>query len=186
MTKCNKHAFRFKIKPSNKVMTVWAKVVPAKKDVFLTLKVEHVRRAIKLRGAGNTQCCAMAVCAQTERQNFPHSVPAESYIDWYYYRAYITSRIDKNGLPSECYVYAHWDGIGRLNDTMGGLQQLLKELEAAGGERIIHLLPPQRRPSIKGQGRAVQNGRRDGSRTKVQLRGSKLRAAIASMGGVLT
>jgi len=175
-----RHAFRFKIEPSGKIVTWWAKVIEAKRDVYLTLKAEHVRESIRLRGVGNTQTCSMAVCAQREQENFPHAV--EGYIDWFYRRAFVVSRLDKNGMPRDCYVYEHSDGIGKLNDSKGGQQKLLETLEAEGGERIIHLRPIRRNPTAK----HPPSGRRDGSRTKAQSmpRGSKLRFAVANMGGV--
>ena len=179
-TRHQKHAFRFKIEPGGKIITCWATVINATRDVFVPLKVEHVREAIKLNGVGNTQKCSMAICAQRESDCFPHEV--EGYIDWFYHRAYIVSRVDKNGLPSECYVYAHSDGIGQLNDTPGGQRKLLEQLEEEGGERIIHLrVPPQ---SIGRNPKAHAAGRKDGSRTKVQPRGAKLRFAVAQAGGV--
>lgn len=177
-----RHAFRFKIKVSGKIHTCWAKVRPAKRDVFLPLKPEHVREAIKQHGVGNTQTCSMAVCAQKNQECFPHAV--EGTIDWFYQRAFIVSRANKDGMPSECYVYAHSDQIGRLNDTNGGQKKLLAELEAVG-ERVIHLRPVIRKKSQRGANRP--EGRRDGSRTKVghlQQRGAKLRFAIAQMGAV--
>lgn len=173
-----KHAFRFKVGASGKIMTHWARVIPGKRDIYLPLKAEHVRKSLELKGAGNTQTCSMAVCALANSDCFPHKV--EGYIDWFYRRAYVVSRLDKNGIPSECYVYAHRDGIGQMNDTPGGQRKLLRELEESGGERIIHMHP------IKDDSRkrSPATGRRDGSRTKVQPRGAKLRFAVAELGGV--
>ena len=69
-----------------------------------------------------------------------------------------------NGLPATCYVYAHSDGIGQMNDSKGGQRKLLKELEAEGGERIIHL-----RPILTSyKPRNPPKGHRDGSRTKTK------------------
>lgn len=174
-----KHAFRFRVGSTGKILTHWAKVINAKQDVYLPLKAEHVRRSIDLRGAGNTQTCSMAVCALANSECFPHKV--EGYIDWFYRRAFVVSRLDKNGIPSECYVYAHSDGIGQMNDTPGGQRKLFNQLEKAGGERIIHLRPVRATDSGT---RSPPNGQRDGSRTKVQPRGAKLRFAVAELGGV--
>jgi len=175
--KYNRHAFRFKLGTGH-IMTHWARVIPAKMDVYLTVKAEHVRESIRLGGVGNTQTCTMATCASRQRECFPHNV--EGYIDWFYSRAYVVSKIDKNGLPSECYEYAHSSKIAQLNDSRGGQKKLLAELEASG-ERIVHL-----RPVTLGAHKAKSppKGRRDGSRTKVQPRGAKLRFAVAQMGGV--
>ena len=177
-----RHAFRFKVGSEGKIITCWATVVEAKRDVFLPLKVEHVREFIRLNGVGNTQTCSMAVCAKHNADCFPHKV--EGYIDWFDSRAFVVSRLNKNGLPSACYAYAHSDGIGRTNDTAGGQRKLLDELEKAGGERVIHLRPIRRIPTHK----IPRSGRRDGSRTKAktqtQVRGAKLRFAVAALGGV--
>lgn len=176
-----RHAFLFKIKVlggKTQTITQWARVIDARRDVFLPLKAEHVRESIKLNGVGNTQTCSMAVCAAANAELFAHQV--EGYIDWYYRRAFVVSRLGKNGMPSECYVYMHSDGIGRLNDTPGGQRKLLAELEDAGGERIIHLRPVKKTAARLGR----PKGKRDGSRTKVQPRGAKLRFAVAELGGV--
>lgn len=178
----HRHAFRFKIKtPSGdtKILTHWAKIVPAKRDVYLPLKAEHVKASMKLRGVGNTQTCSMAVCASRESECFPH--PVEGYIDWYYSRAFVVSKLDKNGLPSECYEYLHSDHIAQLNDTRGGQRKLLAQLEA-NGDRIIHLRP-MRKPINTGKRRGPPTAR-DGSRTRSPSRGAKLRFAVAQMGGV--
>ena len=181
-TRQMRHAFRFKIEPSGKILTFWAKVIEAKRDVFLPLRSEHIRESMKLDGVGNTQTCSMAVCAQREKECFPHSV--EGFIDWYYRRAFVVSRLDKNGLPSVCYVYEHSDGIGKLNDTKGGQQKLLEQLQAAGGERVIHLMPPR---NHHGSTKPRSPSRKDGSRTRVTrvaARGAKLRFAVAQAGAV--
>jgi len=179
-TRQQRHAFRFKLEPSGKIITAWAKVIEPKSDVFLPLKSEHVKESMRQKGAGNTQTCSMAVCAQRESECFSHAV--EGYIDWFYKRAFVVSKLNKNGLPSECYVYAHNDGIGQLNDTPGGQKKLLEELEAEGGERIIHLLVP---PKSTGRNPKPHGwGKRDGKRSKTQPRGAKLRFAVAQMGAV--
>jgi hypothetical protein len=177
-TREKRHAFRFKIVPGGKIMTVWAKVLIPRCDVDVPLKAEHVRESIKLKGVGNTQTCTMAVCARREAASFPHKV--EGYIDWYYERAWVVSRLDQNGWPCECYVYAHNDNIGRLNDTPAGQRKLLAQLVAEGGERIIHLSVPPRSTGRSHSGR--QGSRNDGSRTRRHLRGTKLRWAVAGMG----
>jgi hypothetical protein len=176
----HRHAFRFRVgtKDDPKIITCWAKVKPAKTDVYLPLKAAHVQRSIGLRGVGNSQTCTMAVCASQEKENFPH--PVEGYIDWFYHRAYVVSKLDKNGLPIECYAYAHSDQIAQLNDTKGGQQKLLSQL-LAEGDRVIHLRPI---PKDKRAGHRPPSGRRDGSRTRVQSRGAKLRFAVAQMGGI--
>jgi len=173
-----RHAFRIKIEPFGNVQTSWAKVIEPKSDVYLPLKAEHVRESIKLKGVGNITTCSMAICARREKDAFGHVV--EGYIDWTYNRAWVVSRLDRDGYPSECYVYAHNDGIGRLNDTLRGQKKLLAELEAEGGERIIHLRVPKRST----HGKEKRGSKRDGSRTRVQPRGARQRFAIATSGAI--
>lgn len=174
----NRHAFRFKLS-NGKIITTWSKVIRAKTDVYLPLKADHVLESMKLRGVGNTQTCSMAVCAAKQSHCFPH--PVEGTIDWFYSRAYIVSRLDKNGMPAECYEYAHSDSIAQLNDSRQGQQKLLQQLQR-GGDRIVHLRPIKRYDTHIH--RSPPTGRRDGSRTKVQPRGAKLRFAVAQAGGV--
>jgi hypothetical protein len=178
----HRHAFRFKVGPKDesKVVTFWAKVKPGKRDIYLTLAADDVRRAIKLGGVGTTDTCTMAVCAKRQRDQFPHSV--EGYVDWFYSRAFVVSKCDKNGMPVECYEYMHNDSIAKLNDTRGGQKKLLAQLEAKG-DRIIHLLPVKRYDHHTR--RSPPKGVGDGSRTKViRSKGAALRFAAAQMGGV--
>ena len=176
-----RHAFRFKMAHTGKVHTHWAKVIEAKQDVFIPLRAEHVRRSIELNGAGNSQTCSMAICAKANEDCFPHVV--EGTIDWFYSRAFVVAQTDRNGLPRTCYVYAHGDGIAKMNDSPGGQRKLLKELEAVGGERIVHLRVVKNKTKARSPGK----GRRDGSRTKVISvpRGARLRWAVAQAGAVV-
>lgn len=178
----HRHAFRFRVGPEDdqKTITFWAKVIPAKRDVFLTLRAADVLRSMKLKGVGTTNTCTMAVCAKREASSFPHSV--EGYIDWFYSRAYVVSRLDKNGMPAECYEYIHSDKIAQLNDTQGGQKKLLAQLEASG-DRIIHLRPIKLGVAHKGT-EGKPEGRKDGSRTRITAKGAKLRFAVAQMGGL--
>jgi len=173
-----RHPFHFKVEPGAKVFTAWARVRVPTTDVTLPLKVEHVRESIRLKGIGNTATCSMAVCARREAECFPH--PVEGYIDWFYKRAFVVSRLDKNGMPCECYVYAHKDGIGKLNDTKGGQQKLLAQLEIDDDRLIVLRVPP---PSIGKDRIKRPTGRKDGKK-RLQPRGAKLRFAAAQMGGV--
>ena len=176
-----RHAFRFKV--AGEEVVIWAKVLPGKQDVFLPLLDKHVEESIRLKGVGNSMTCSMAVCATREKHRFPHRV--EGFIEWLYSRAYIVSRRDKNGMPSECYVYAHSDDIAHLNDSKAGQRKLLEQLQAQGGERIIHLRPiVQERAKQDRRNRDRPRGRQDGSRTRTMPRGAKLRFAVAQMSGV--
>lgn len=174
-----RHIFRFKIAEQPGEFQAYAKVIPATRAVHLVLTADHVRRSIKLKGVGNTQTCSMAVCAKSQAKNFPH--PVEGYIDWQYSRAYVVSKVSRRtGLPSECVVYRHGDDIAKLNDTTGGQQTLLKELEAYG-DRVIRLSPQQKKrytytPRVKSA--------KDGSRSSRPAGvGARLRFAMSNLGG---
>lgn len=176
----HRHAFRFKVTTNEgqeQVLKAWAKVRKARTQVNLTLIAADVRRSMQLGGVGNTQTCSMAVCAK--RHKFPH--PVEGYIDWQYSMAYVVSKVSKaTGMPVECYAYRHEDSIAKLNDTKGGQQKLLKELETKG-DRIIRLYPPQKKRNRPGR----PAGQRDGSRSSRPAgAGAKLRFAMANLGGV--
>lgn len=178
----HKHAFKFKLPTMDgkeNFLTVMANTIQATKPVRLELAADDVRRSIKLRGVGNTQTCTMAVCAKRQADKFPH--PVDGYIDWQYSRAYVVSKINpKTGFPSSCYVYEHKDDIAKINDTLGGQQQLLRELEKSGN-RIIHLRPFQKRPSKAGTLKGA--GKKDGSRSSKPIpRGARLRFAKAQLG----
>lgn len=182
----HRHCFRFRIigidgKPQ--VIEAWAKVIRAKAGVKLDLAANHVSRSIKLKGVGNTQTCSMAVCSLSQKDRFPH--PVMGFIDWQYTRAFVVSKVGKDGLPSECVEYTHNDDIAKLNDTKGGQKKLLAELEA-NGDRTIFLratADPTKLPSYRKESRP--RGQSDGSR-KPRIhtaKGGKLRFAVAQLGG---
>lgn len=182
----HRHCFRFRIigvdgKPQ--VIEAWAKIILAKSPVKLDLAAEHVRRSIKLKGIGNTQTCSMAVCSIAQKDRFPH--PVMGFIDWQYSRAFVVTKIGRDGLPSECVEYSHSDDIAKLNDTKGGQKKLLVELEAKG-DRTIHLRPTRDQTKNPGYRKNTgPKGRSDGSRKPSihTSRGGKLRFAIAQLGG---
>lgn len=180
-----RHHFRFKLpaEDNQKPVTIVARarVIYAKKPVILTLTAADVKRSMEIDGVGNTQTCSMAVCAKRQAKAFGHPVEG-GVIDWYYRRAYVSSHVSReNGLPDECYAYAHKDKIAQLNDTKGGQKKLLEDL-LKNGDREIRLYPIL--PSKPRPGRA--RGKNDGSRSKtISLgKGAKLRFAMANLGGV--
>ena len=188
-TKRHRHCFRFKItgvdgKPQ--VIEAWAKVIRAKSPVTLDLTADHVKRSIKLKGVGNTQTCSMAVCSIAQADRFPH--PVAGYIDWQYSRAFVVTKIGKDGLPSECVEYTHSDSIAKQNDTKGGQKKLLAQL-IEKGDRHIRLLPTADQSTYPSHKARKHDGRpkgaNDGTRTKRAYtpRGGKLRFAIAQLGG---
>lgn len=158
------------------VKKAMAKVRYSYKPVTLVLTADMVRRSMKLKGVGNTSTCSMAICAGQHADKFPHKV--EGYIDWNYCRAFIVSKLDRAGLPSECYAYEHTDAVAKLNDTAGGQRKLLEMIKRDGPITIE--LKPYRQRSTKGRpgsGRGVT-----GARRKVQGKGARLRYAVAQFG----
>lgn len=179
-----RHVFRFKIQAGegerSKTLAAKATVTRARKAVDLILTADDVRRSIKLKGVGNTQTCSMAVCAKRQAGAFPH--PVEGYIDWQYRTAFVVSRVSKEtGLPVACVAYEHSDTIAKLNDTKGGQEKLLAQLEG-DGERVIHLRPIRARKARPGR---PHSGRTNGSHSsRPAAVGAKLRFAVAQLGGV--
>jgi hypothetical protein len=176
-----RHSFRFKIEGQTKPLTAKAKVRRATKEVQLILTASDVRQSIKMKGGGNTQTCSMAVCAKRQADAFSHAV--DGYIDWQYRTAFVVSKVSKQtGMPIECVAYEHKDKIAKLNDTKGGQQKLLKELEAKG-ERVVRLLPIKKRTRTYGP--RPNRAKPDGSRAPRPAGvGAKLRFAVAQLGGV--
>jgi hypothetical protein len=176
-----RHPFRFKTKDALgkvRIQIQWAKMVPGTREVTLPLTAADVKRSIDARGAGNTQTCAMAVCAQRNQACFPH--PVEGYIDWQYTRAYVVSAVNKDGTIKKCVAYRHRDNIARLNDTPGGQRKLLTDL-AENGDRLIRLLPYATRRGKTKPG--AGEGRRTYTRSsKPAGHGARLRFAMAHGG----
>ena len=155
----------------------FAKVRLAKKPVTMHLAEEHVLRSIKLGGVGNTAICSAAICTTQHADVFPH--PVEGHIDFTYTRAFLVSKIDKIGLPVECYAYEHkHEDIARLNDTKGGQKKLLERIRR-DGPIAITLTPYRQRsaPGRSGRGRVTT-----GRRTRVPAKGANLRYAVMKMG----
>lgn len=159
-----------------RVIEAWARVRHPRRAVSLTVEAKHVRRSIERDGIGDTANCSMAVCTCQHADAFPHAV--EGHIDWTYTRAFVVSKVNRHGLPSECYVYDHNDEIARMNDSRGGQLKLLKLLEE-NGPRTITLTPKRMRskPGRSGTPRG-RTGARDVAK---RLRGGKLRYAYAKL-----
>jgi len=177
-----RHAFLFHITDTQgreKTITSWARVRHPTREVNIVLTAEHVRKAIKMRGVGDTTKCSMAVCTNDHEDSFSHNTVG--YNDWQYSRCFIASKLGKNGLPTEAYVYEHNDQIARLNDTAGGQQKLLERIERDGPITIT--LKPKRIRSKKG--RPGKDRKAVGTR-KNAMRGHKLRYATAKLSGAIT
>lgn len=178
----NKHPFRFFLskEPGEKkarVLTLWAKVRHAKSSVLLRLTADDVRKSIKQKGAGNGHSCSMSICAKRQADDFPHEV--EGYIDWSYSRAYVVSKVNKEGIPIECVVYRHDDDVAPLNDTPGGQKELLALL-LANGDRYVRLCSMK---SIREDRTGKKTGTGKKRRVHVNsLKGARLRFSKAYPG----
>ena len=154
---------------------VYAKVKYSKKPVPLTLEAEHVKKSIKSHGVGSTSACAMAVCSHSHGNCYPH--PFVGILDWQPARAFVGSKVNKKGEPTECYVYEidkpyRW--ISALNDTTGGQRKLLDMIEKNGPITITLSAHRQRsEPGRSGAGREKTGARKPA----VYLRGHRARVA---------
>jgi hypothetical protein len=160
-------------------IVAWARVRPAKRAVDLVLEDKHVRKSIKLGGVGSTSSCAVAVCGSNHKDAFPHKVTG--LIDISPTRAWVASKLDRFGLPAECVQYDHHHGdIVYLNDTHGGQEKLLAQIER-DGPMTISLLPKRVRSKAgrSGKGR-VKRGTRDAD-VLLGKRGGKRRYAFAQL-----
>jgi hypothetical protein len=172
-----RHKFLYRWEDSNgkhHVIEAWARVRHPSRAVPVTVKAAHVERSIKRDGVGDTANCSMAICAVDHADAFPHAV--EGHIDWTYTRAFVVSKVGRDGLPKECYVYDHNDEIARMNDSKGGQLKLLKLLQE-GGPRTITLTPKRMRSKVGRSGTA--RGRPGTRDVAARLRGGKLRYAVA-------
>lgn len=159
-----------------------AKVRRARKQVTLVLTAGHVERSIKLGGRGDTGKCAMAICTYDHAKNFPHRV--EGHVDWQYSRAFVVSKCDTLGLPSECYAYEHDSNIARKQDTpprksdgKTGQQLLLERIRKNGP--VLVTLRPYRQRSV--EGRVGHNRKSTGVRSPFK-HGAGQRYLIANVG----
>lgn len=183
----HRHLFLFKVpdplrQGKVKVIKSWARVIAAARPVALLLTAEDVKRSIDMDGVGNTQTCSMAICSLRQAHAFPHAV--EGYIDWQYSRAYVVTKLNKDGLPCECVVYRHEDDIAKINDSKGGQKKLLADLAEHGDRRIL-LGPMQRRFTSPDRTKVPDKKPIKRGPSKVlHLRGANLRYAVASLGGI--
>lgn len=176
-----RHPFYFKmVGPDGKrrTMKVLAKVLTATTAVKIVLEADHVRESIKLGGVGDTTKCAGAICMSRHADAFPH--PVEGFVDFQRSRAFVASRRDANGLPTECYAYEHRHGdITKLNDNPNGGQKRLLAYIEAHGPIEIELLPYRKRSK---PGRPGKDRGKTGRRNRVPGKGAKLRWAVMETG----
>ena len=150
-----------------------AKVRLATKTVTLRIDKAHVQQSITAKGVGSTSACVAAICMARNAEAFPHQV--EGHVDFNYYRAFVVSKVDKHGLPSECYAYEHnRKDIALLNDTPGGQKRLLAMTP------IDLVLKPYRVRSVIGR---PGTHSKTGTRTRaIAAKGAKLRYQTATVG----
>lgn len=141
------HVFRFWVTIDGKKSAINAPAIVtyAAHSVDITLTDEHVLKAIRLKGVGDTRNCSMALCTVAHKDDFNH--PVVGIIDWTYRRSAIVTKMSKKtGLPTHCVVYAHNSKIAQLNDTRGGQQKLL-EMIRRDGPITVRLHPIESRPN---------------------------------------
>ncbi len=160
------------------VKKAMAKVITAKRPVTITLGKPHVLRSKRLHGRGRTDLCSGALCTVDHAAAFPHNV--EGHVDFQYSRVFIVNKLDKLGLPAECYAYEHNRAdIAKLNDAPDGHDKLLAMIDR-DGPITIELKPYRKRsePGRPGKGRG-----KSGARGKNVGKGAKLRYATMKLGG---
>ena len=155
------------------------KIRPARKPVTIQITAAHVRQSIKANGAGSTSACVAAICMARTADAFSHSV--EGHVDFNYTRAFVVSKLDKIGLPSECYAYEHSrKDIAFLNDTPGGQKKLLAIIER-DGPITLELRPYRTRSEL---GRPGAGRGKVGTRDRIPAKGAKLRYAVMKLGAM--
>jgi hypothetical protein len=178
-----RHPFLYRLENgdgTSKIRKAWATVEYTTKPVEIVLTAAHVRKSMERQGAGNTSSCSVAICTYNHRSAFPHNV--EGHIDFNYSRAFVVTRVDKNGLPSRCKVYEHnARNIAKLNDTPGGQQRLLDAIEK-DGPITVTFKPHRVRSAI---GRPGAGRPTTGARNPMKgLKGAKLRYAVYKLGSM--
>ena len=153
-----KHYFRFR-KPDGRVIKAASTVINAKKDIVIKLEEEHILRASKAHGQGDTSNCAGAVCVRDHAQMFSHEFLDVEWIDT---RAYFVTK-EKNGLPVRATVYEHHDNVAKLFVSPKGLKKPLADI-GENDPKEIRLTPVKR---SSGSDNRHVNRKEDGSRTPV-------------------
>lgn len=166
-----RHAFFFKI-DGQAPAKVWTTVKPAKSPVTFSLELADVDRAIALKGFGNAQECAGAVCTKRHSAAFPHAFTG--HVDWVYNRVYVSCKNDNLNFPKTVVGYDHRDDVAKLFDTPAGLKKLRASIQK-NGPRQIKLFPIVYKTREPGRAK----GRQDAPpRRKVGALGHKLRMTI--------
>lgn len=172
-----RHPFLYKVRlpdSSTIIKKAMARVIRSKKPATLALTEDHVLRSMKLKGVGNTATCSVAICTYDHASTFKH--PVVGFTDWTYCRCFVASKLDRQGLPCECYAYEHFDEIAKLNDTKNGQRRLLARIRKHG-PITIELRPYRQRSE---EGRSGRSRKSTGARA--QRVGANLRYAVAQLG----
>jgi hypothetical protein len=179
-----RHLFLYKLQlpdGGEKLMRHAAKVVHATEPVALQLDAGTVERSMKIDGAGNTAKCSGSVCIYEHRDLFPH--PVIGWTDFTYSRAFIASKLDSHGLPSECVAYEHDNNaMARLNDGPDGHKKLLAKIRKYG-PITLRLKPYRPRSEV---GRPGAHRATTGVRSPLRRIGANLRFAVLVAGSLPT
>jgi hypothetical protein len=111
------------------IHTTKAIILGTTQAVTIRLTIEDVDRALALNGQADSQNCAGAVCVLNHADQFNHIV--SSLVDWWRHRVYILGKQRRNG-QNVCHVYAHYDNIEELFDTIAGLKKLKRRIAREG------------------------------------------------------
>lgn len=158
------------------------------RSIFLT--AEHVKNAIAQGGVKNMSLCSGTQCASSKetkevlRGVLPNSVLARSefgmYADFQMARLFVVGKIDKLGLPSVSYGFAHNDpDVPRINDLGKEGQEILYRDLLKNGPREIQL--SQVPLGNKGD-RNPSTGKKEPSGGGNGSKGAKRRFANVSLG----
>jgi hypothetical protein len=156
-----------------KPVRIPVRVIDAKSSVTLSRTIKDVLAGT----AGMAVTCANSMCALRENGNaFPHDVFMVEFTDT---RAYVVSKLNKNGVPVQCYRYAHKEGaFQKLYDTKGK-NRLAK---MSGVEKDFVLTPPPVQRRAPGQG--VSHGGTSGPNGRAGKVMSRKAVARAERAGI--
>lgn len=175
--------FRFKDYHGG-IIPMHVKVRYATMPANVTVTEDDVIKSISLHGVGNCQTCTMACSVRRQPEQFNHPIAGNGFVEWTKNRAYVVSKVSKDGQLLECVCYQHNDNIADLNDTAGGQRKLLKQIQEKG-PRVVRLYPTKpERPREKGRPRGKNTGERSTPTRSLRAKGAKRRFIFAQQGGI--
>jgi hypothetical protein len=169
----NKHYFTIPM-TGKKSVRIGVRVIDAKSPVALSRTMQDVLAG----SAGLAVTCANAMCAlRLNGDAFPHPVYMAEFTD---NRAYIVSKLNKRGVPVQCYRYAHNQGAFQKQFDTKRKPQLAK---MSGVEHTFILTPPpqQRRPRGQGVSHGGTSGPNGKARKYPMNKGAVARAMRAGI-----